>query len=349
MTLGRKILAWGVALVPMVLAGCGVVPSNPATPPEILVAAQSGTPGASAAPYAIPMAGSPSPLTRLALPAGVSIEGGVVASNMLIYAARQNATGTGEFLVAALPLSAVAPVYAVGGLSGTPLAISMVAGQFVAVLETTVSAPQGCLELFRVTSLIAMTGGTATPYQSCMPLPGSISLVNGFLLPIPTGVAILVGRTTDAGGYSTQVAIYSQETIASGSASTPLVAFRPLSAPYPSSGPIAGAALSSGTFVLLPDPGTLPSVDLYTVTSLTNGGTGSLSPFSVTRLGISAAPSILAIDPADNFLMAATTGGVSLFGLESVLNPPGTLGTLGSIEATAGEEFRALVTYTGSS
>jgi hypothetical protein len=110
--------------------------------------------------------------------------------------------------------------------------------------------------------------------------------------------------------------------------------------------PIAGVALPE--VVLLPDP-SVPAIDLYPVTTLYGSGGGTLAPLSTTKLDLPAPPTLLAIDPAQNFLLSGSSGTVSLFSLGAILNPGGTLGVIDSFSSLSGESFQTMTIYTGSS
>lgn len=336
--------------------GCGMTPSNPLTPPEILVTGQSGTSGdGGASPYALPYSGTPLPLLNVPIPPSLSLRGGAVTDNTLIYLAKDS-SGNGRFLLSGIPLGSSSIFRQITGLTGTPLAMAQITGQVLVVLATTGSSPQGCLEFFDTTSLVSMTsGGALSPSPSCDSLPsfGSQTLANGFLLPFSDGVGFMVGQVFQSLGQSptTEVSIYSQNALSSlltgGVMPSPLSTWT-LWQSYQSSDPISGATLSGNTVILLPDP-LAKAIDIYKVTTLYGSSGGSLVPFSQTTISSSTLPTLLAIDPSNNFCLAGSGSTVSIFGLDSILSPPGTLGPLGTINAGTGEAFGSLVTYTGSS
>ncbi|MEC4682298.1 MAG: hypothetical protein VST70_01260 [Nitrospirota bacterium] len=332
--------------------GCGMTPSNPLTPPEILVTGQSGTSGdGGASPYALPYSGTPLPLLNVPIPPGLSLRGGVVTDNTLIYLAKDS-SGKGRFLLSGIPLGSSSIFRQITGLTGTPLAMAQITGQVLVVLATTGSYPQGCLEFFQTTSLVSMTsGGALSPSPSCVPFVGSHTLANGFLLPFSDGVGFMVGQVSLGQSPTTEVSIYSQIALSSlltgGSMPSPLSTWT-LWQSYQSSDPISGATLSGNTVILLPDPSS-KAIDIYKVTTLYGSSGGSLVPFSQTTISSSTLPTLLAIDPSSNFCLAGSGSTVSIFGLDSILTPPGTLGPLGTINAGTGEAFGSLVTYTGSS
>ena len=327
------------------LSSCGL-PSNPQTPPEVLVTALgSTTSSGEARGFAIPFGNDPGSLSSQPLPADLTLWGAAVADSTLILLARTGLSG-GEFLLSPLPLSPAGPV-TVTGLTGTPYALA-VSGQVVVVLETTTSFPEGCLQTFSVGSLISLslTGGSVTPLSSCQGLPpGSNPLKGGLLLPMADGVEFLVGALYGASS-PLDLLLYPLSTVIDGaSLSSPQNTWTTVGS-YNGGTPLSGVALSS--LLLLPDP-TSPSVDLYQVTTLYNGGGGTLAPLSKTSLSLPAPPTLLSVDPAQNFLMAGSSGSVSLFGLGAVLSPPGTLGALGDIPALSGLSLGAMAIYTGSS
>ncbi len=325
------------------LSSCGL-PSNPQTPPEVLVTALGSTTSAGEARgVAIPFGNQPGTLSSQPLPSDLTLWGGAVADSTLILLAR---TGSGgEFLLSPLPLSPAGPV-TVTGLTGTPFALAL-SGQVVVVLETTSSDPEGCLQTFSVGSLISLsiTGGSVTPLSSCQGLPGNQTLQGGMLLPMADGVEFLVGALYGSSS-PLDLLLYPLSTVIDGaSLSSPQTTWNTAGS-YNGGTPLSGVALSS--LFLLPDP-TSPAVDLYQVTTLYNGGGGTLEPLSRTSLSLPAPPTLLSVDPAQNFLMAGSSGSVSLFGLGAVVSPPGTLGALGTIPAIPGLTLGALAIYTGSS
>jgi hypothetical protein len=292
-------------------------------------------------------------LADIPVPQGLTLRGGMMADNTLIYLAR-NSSGTGSFLLAGVPLSSQATFLEVSVPTGSPVAMGPITSQFLVVLETTPNFGQGCLELFNTGTLISTTGGTINPSSSCAPLSGSGNLVNGFLLPLSDGVGFLVGRVFSSGsGYTTEIDVYLQTSVislaAGGSLPSPQPAWT-LSTSYTTTAPISGAALSANTVILLPDPAA-NAVDLYQVSTIYYGGGGVLSPsYPPTRIATSALPHLLLVDPANNFLAVGAQDSASLFGLGSILNPPnGPLGSLGTINANTGEALGSLVIYTGSS
>ena len=163
----------------------------------------------------------------------------------------------------------------------------------------------------------------------------------------------MVGQVFKPSGQpaTTKVLIYSQNALSSlltgGVMPSPLSTWT-LWQSYQSSDPISGATLSGNTVILLPDP-SAKAIDIYKVTTLYGSSGGSLVPFSQTTISSSTLPTLLAIDPSNNFCLAGSGSTVSIFGLDSILSPPGTLGPLGTINAGTGEAFGSLVTYTGSS
>jgi len=333
------------------LSGCGLTPSNPVTPPEILVTAETGSSSGLVSPYQIPYSGTPSPLVNATIPSGLTLRGGVVADNTLIILAKDSG-GAGSFLVGGIPLSSGTQFGQVSGPTGRPVAISQITSQILVVLETTKASPQGCLELFNTTDLIGMKVGTLSPTPpSCMALPAVTGdFLNGFLLPLPDGVGFLVGEILSNGSsYKTNILLFSQTAILAGGPSLTPLSVRTLSTSYTTTDPIIGATLSANTVILLPDPA-MAAIDLYSTSKIESGTGGSLSPsFAPTGISTPFPPTMLVVDPSNNFLLAGSSTQVSLFGLNSILNPPGTLGALGSISAGAGESFGALLAYTGSS
>jgi hypothetical protein len=332
-----------------------MTPSNPLTPPEILVTGQSGTSGGGAAsPYVLPYSGTPIPLVNVPIPSGLSLRGGEVIDNTLIYLAKDT-SGTGSFLLSGIPLASSSTFRKITGLVGTPVAMAQITGQVLVVLATTGTSPQGCLEFFDTNSLVSMASGALSSSPACDPLPGNQTLANGFLLPFSDGVGFMVGQVFQSSGPppTTEVLIYSQNALSSlltgGTMPSPLSTWT-LWQSYQSSDPISGATLSGNTVILLPDPSpSAKAIDIYKVTTLYGSSGGSLSPFSQTPISSSSPPTLLAIDPSNNFCLAGSGSSVSIFGLDSVLNPPGTLGPLGTISPSTGESFGSLVTYTGSS
>ena len=159
------------------------------------------------------------------------------------------------------------------------------------------------------------------------------------------GVEFLVGALYDSPAPM-DLLLYPLSTVIDGGSLASPQTTRTTSGSYTGGTPLSGVALSS--LFLLPDPAS-PAVDLYQVTTLYNGGGGTLAPLSRTSLSLPAPPTLLSVDPAQNFLMAGASGSVSLFGLGAVLSPPGTLGALGQIPAITGLSLGALATYTGSS
>lgn len=340
MKLGRWL--YGVFLA---ISACGLTPSSQQIPPEVLVAARASTtaPGA-AQGFGIPFGSSPANLSEQSLPSGISLWGGIAVDNTLILLARKS-SGGGEFLLSPLPLASTGPA-SVTGISGTPFSLAQ-SGQVLVVLETTSGAPQGCIETYSVSSLISLSvsGGAVSPLGSCQPLPGGGTMAGGLLLPMADGVEFVVGSLYANPGAMT-LRLYPLSTVINGaSLSSPQRTWE-TSGSYQGGIPLSAVALSS--VMLLPDPA-LPAVDLYQIATLYNGGGGTLPPLSTTSLSLGGAPTLLLVDPADNFLMAASSGTVSLYGLGSVLNPPGTLGALGTISPSGGLTLGALAVYTGSS
>ncbi|MGC8529402.1 MAG: hypothetical protein ACP5OP_04300 [Leptospirillia bacterium] len=326
------------------VSSCGL-PSNPQTPPEVLVTALGSTTSAGEAKgFAIPFGVLPGSLSSQPLPAGLTLWGAAVADSTLILLARTSSAG-GEFLLSPLPLSPSGPV-TVTGLTGTPYALAL-SGQVVVVLETTGSYPEGCLQTFSVGSLISLsiTGGSVAPLTTCQGLPGSDPLSGGLLLPMADGVEFLVGVLYQAPAPM-DLLLYPQSTVIGGGSLTSPQTLLTTAGSYTGGTPLSGVALSS--VFLLPDPAS-PAVDLYRVTALYQSGGGTLSPLSATSLSLPASPSLLSVDPAQNFLIVGSSGSVSLFGLGSVLSPPGTLGAIGKIPAVPGLSLGALAIYTGSS
>jgi hypothetical protein len=326
------------------LSSCGL-PSNPQTPPEVLVTALGSTTSAGEAKgFSIPFGSQPGSLSSQPLPADLTLWGAAVADSTLILLARTG-SGKGEFLLSPLPLSPAGPA-TVTGLAGTPFALAL-SGQVAVVLEATTSDPEGCLQTFSVGSLISLSisGGSLTPLSTCQGLPESNTLQGGLLLPMADGVEFLVGALYGSPA-AMDLLLYPLSTVIDGnSLSSPQTTWT-TSGSYSGGTPLSGVALSS--LFLLPDPAS-PAVDLYQVTTLYNGGGGTLEPLSTTSLSLPAPPTLLSVDPAQNFLMAASSGSVSLFGLGAVLSPPGTLGALGEIPAVPGLSLGALAIYTGSS
>ena len=157
----------------------------------------------------------------------------------------------------------------------------------------------------------------------------------------------LVGKVSAPGGGTTTTTLYllTQSSLLSGGALSVQSTWT-LNVSYGAGIPLSGAALSE--VLLLPDPSS-PGVDLFSVTDLYGGGGGTLSPLSTASLSLTANPTLLGVDPAENFLFAASSGSVTLFGLNSILNPTGTLAPLGSINVVSGDSFEAITSYTGSS
>ena len=341
MTIRRLLPAGGLALF---LVSCGLAPSpNASTPPEVLVTASGGASSGAADGYRVPFGSAPGTISSQTLPAGDSLWGGTVADNTLILLARTG-SGSGAFLLSPVPLSSGVSHAAVTGLSGTPYALAQ-SGQEVVVLETTTASPGGCLEVFSVQGLLSLSnlGGQISSKTGCVALPSGGAFSGGFFLPLADGVESLVGVVS---GGSTRLLLYPLSTVlGGGSLATPQSTWS-LSRSLAGGVPLSAVALSS--VILLPDPGSA-AVDIYEVTTLYNGAGGGLSPFSVTTLSLAGAPTLLAVDPAENFLLAASGGTVSLFGLNSVLNPPGTVGSLGTISPASGLSLGAMALYTGSS
>ena len=329
----------------LTLSACGLAPSTQQTPPEVVVTAQASTTSQGEAQgFSLPFGSSPGSLSAQSLPSGISLWGGIVVDNTLILLSRKS-SGGGEFLLSPLPLSSSGPAVATG-ISGTPFAIAQ-SGQVIIVLETTSGAPQGCIETYSVSSLISLSvsGGAVSPLSSCQPLPGSGTMAGGLLLPMADGVEFLVGSLYGNPGAMT-LRLYPLSTVINGASLSSPQSTWETSGSYQGGTPLTAVALSS--VFLLPNP-TSPAVDLYQITTLYKGGGGTLTPLSTTSLSLEGAPTLLLVDPADNFLMAASSGTVSLFGLGSVLNPPGTLGALGTIPPSGALTLGALAVYTGSS
>ncbi len=338
-----------LAAILLGLSSCGL-PSNPVTPPEILVTGETGVSGGEAKGVSIPFSGTPAPLSTHAIPTGLSLWGSAVADNSLVLLARTT-SGQGRFLVAPVPLSGAPPFVSVAFPSGmgTPWALTQVTPQVLAVLMTTSGSPGGCIALFDTATLVQMTGGgTLSPESSCQPINGTSGpLAGGFLLPLADGVMFLAGVVTGSGsGATTTLFLMTQKNVLSGN---PLAVSSSWTLPvsYGANVPLSGAALPEA--VLLPDPSSPAALDLYSVSALEGGGGGSLSPLSTTPLHLSSPPTLLAIDPAQNFLLAGSGGEISLFGLNAVLNPGGRLDPLGTIGSLPGESFETLTIYTGSS
>ena len=339
---GRGLL-YGILLA---LAACGLAPSNSQTPPEVLVTALgSATAAGISKGFSIPFGSSPVNLSSQSLATGDTLWGGTVVDNTLILLSRTPSGSGGEFLVSSLPLSSRGPAI-VTGVSGTPYALAQ-SGQVIIVLTATSGAPQGCLETFSVGTLVSLStaGGAISPLGSCQPLPGTGSLSGGLLLSMADGVEFLAG-TLSGTTSAMDLRLYPLSTVIDGgSLASPQTTWL-TSRSYPGGTPLSAVALSST--VLLPDP-SLAAVDIYQVTTLYNKQGGTLTPLSTTSLSLGGPPTLLIVDPAQNFLMAASSGTVSLFGLGSVLNPPGTLGALGTIAPPGGLSLGALAVYAGSS
>lgn len=339
---GRGLL-YGILLA---LAACGLAPSNSQTPPEVLVTALgSATAAGISKGFSIPFGSSPVNLSSQSLATGDTLWGGTVVDNTLILLSR-TPSGSGEFLVSSLPLSSREPAI-VTGVSGTPYALAQ-SGQVLIVLTATSGAPQGCLETFSTGTMVSLStaGGAISPLGSCQPLPpGTGSLSGGLLLPMADGVEFLAG-TLSGTTSAMDLRLYPLRTVVDGNSLASPQTTWSTSRSYPGETPLSAVALSST--VLLPDP-SLPAVDIYQVTTLYNGGGGTLIPLSTTSLSLGGPPTLLIVDPAQNFLMAASSGTVSLFGLGSVLNPPGTLGALGTIAPSGGLSLGAMAVYAGSS
>jgi len=337
----------GALLIPLLLglSSCGL-PANPVTPPEVLVAGESGASGGNAVTYSFPFSQSPAVLSTLSIPAGDTVWGSADVDNALIVLARSSSQGF--FLVAPLPLSSASPFVKVTLPTGyTPWALATVTPQVLVVLMTTQTNSQGCLALFDANTLVQETGGGSIAPSSCQPIPGQHpSLSGGFLIPLTDGVMFLAGVVTGSGSSATtQLYLLTQTSVLSGGPLSPQAVWT-LADSYPGGGPLSGAAESEA--VLLPDPRT-SAVDLYPVTTLYSSRGGTLSPISRTSLSLSVPPTLLAIDPANNFLVAGSPANISLFGLGSILNPGGTLGALGSVFSLSGESVETLTIYTGSS
>lgn len=344
----KRVIRGFLALLLAGLSSCGL-PSNPVTPPEILVTGETGGSGGEALGTSLPFTGVPVPVSTHAILPGLSLWGSATVDNSLVVLAR-DANGTGEFLVAPLPLSG-APAFAqvsFPSLGGTPWALALVTPQILAVLMTTSTAPQGCIALFDAAALVQMTGGgTISPSQACRPFGASGSLFGGFLLPLADGVMFLAGTVTSSGPgtQTTSLFLMTQSSVLSGNSINSTSSWI-LPASYGLNLPIAGVALPE--VVLLPDP-SVPAIDLYPVTTLYGSGGGTLAPLSTTKLDLPAPPTLLAIDPAQNFLLSGSSGTVSLFSLGAILNPGGTLGVIDSFSSLSGESFQTMTIYTGSS
>ena len=348
----RRVIRGFLAVLLAGLSSCGL-PSNPVTPPEILVTGESGVSGGVALGTSLPFTGVPVPVSSLAIPPGLSLWGSAAVDNSLVFLVRTT-NGQGGFLVAPLPLSG-APAFVQVSFSsgaGTPWALAPVTSQILAVLMKTSSAPQGCIALFDAATLVQMTGGgtlSASQEPPCNALPeGPGSLEGGFLLPLADGVMFLAGTVTPSGSgtNTTTLFLMTQSSVLSGNSITPKSVWT-LPVSYGANVPIAGVALPEA--VLLPDP-SAPAIDLYQVTTLYEGGGGKLqAPLSKTTLDLPAPPTLLAIDPARNFLLSGSGGTLSLFGLGAVLSPGGTLGSIDSFPSLSGETFQTMTIYTGSS
>ncbi len=344
----RRVIRGFLAVLLAGLSSCGL-PSNPVTPPEILVTGESGVSGGVALGTSLPFTGVPVPVSSLAIPPGLSLWGSAAVDNSLVFLVRHT-NGQGGFLVAPLPLSG-APAFAQVSFSsgaGTPWALAPVTSQILAVLMKTSSAPQGCLALFDAATLVQMTGGGTLQELSCQPFGASGTLSGGFLLPLADGVMFLAGTVTPPSGSGTNTTtlfLMTQSSVLSGNSITPKSVWT-LPVSYGANVPIAGVALPEA--VLLPDP-SAPAIDLYQVTTLYESGGGTLAPLSTTRLDLPAPPTLLAIDPAQNFLLSGSGGTLSLFGLGAVLSPGGTLGSIDSFPSLSGETFQTMTIYTGSS
>ncbi len=347
----RRVIRGFLAVLLAGLSSCGL-PSNPVTPPEILVTGESGVSGGVALGTSLPFMGLPVPVSSHAIPQGLSLWGSAAVDNSLVFLVR-NTNGQGGFLVAPLPLSG-APAFVQVSFSsgaGTPWALTPVTSQILAVLMSTSSAPQGCIALFDAATLVQMTGGgtlSASQEPPCIALPGGPgSLAGGFLLPLADGVMFLAGTVTPSGSgtNTTTLFLMTQSSVLSGNSITPKSVWT-LPVSYGANVPIAGVALPEA--VLLPDP-SAPAIDIYQVTTLYEGGGGSLAPLSTTSLDLPAPPTLLAIDPAHNFLLSGSGGAISLFGLGAVLSPGGTLGSIDSFPSLSGEAFQTMTIYTGSS
>jgi len=341
-TIRRLLPAISLALL---LVSCGLAPSpNASTPPEILVTASGGASVGATDGYSVPFGAAPGTISSQSLPAGVSLWGATDADNTLILLA-QTGAGLGQFLLSPLPLSSAASPAVVTGLSGTPYALAQ-SGQEIVVLETTSSSPQGCLEVFSSKELLSLSssGGQTSSRNGCVALTSSgATLSGGFLLPLADGIGCLVGTVS---GGSTRILLYPLTTVlGGGSLASPQSIW---SLPHSLSGGVPLSAVALSSVILLPDP-VSAAVDIYKVTTLYNGGGGAISPLLIAGLSLPGAPTLLATDPAQNFLIAASGGTVSLFGLNSVLNPPGTVGSLGTIAPASGLSLGAMALYTGSS
>ena len=337
----------GVLLTLLLLgmSSCGI-PSNPVTPPEVLVAGESGPSSGEATTYSLPFSGSPAALSRLSIGAGDTVWGSAVVDNDLVILVRSRSQGL--FLVSPVPLSSAGPFVKVTlPLGSTPWALAAVTPQLLVVLMTTANAPGGCLALIDAASLVRMTGGGAITPSSCKPLPeGTGPLTGGFLLPLADGVMFLAGVVTGSGsGASTTLFLLTQADVLSGGPLAPDSTWT-LPVSYSGGVPLSGAALPEA--VLLPDPAS-PAVDIYSVSTLYGSSSGSLSPLSKTPLSLTAPPTLLLLDPARNFMVAGSDQTISLFGLGAILNPGGALGPIGSLGRLPGESVETLTIYTGSS
>ncbi len=327
------------------LSSCGI-PSNPVTPPEVLVAGESGASAGGATAYSLPFSGSPAALSSLSIPSGETIWGSADVDNDLVFLVRSGSQGL--FQIAPLPLSSAAPFVTVNLPAGdTPWALATVTPQVLVVLMTTPADPGGCLALIDANTLVQMTGGGAITPSSCQPISGqTASLTGGFLLPLADGVMFLAGIVTGSGSSATTtLLLLPQSNVLSGGPLAPQSTWT-LPVSYSGESPLAGAALPEA--VLLPDPASA-AVDIYSITALYDSGGGTLSPLSRTRLSLTAPPKLLAIDPASNFMVAGSDQTISLFGLDAILNTGGTLGTIGSLGSLPGESVETLTIYTGSS
>lgn len=340
---GPRLVTFFAALL---LTSCGL-PSTSPIPPEVMVTGEGGATAGTALGTAVPFTGStPTPVSSLPIPAGYSLWGSAYVDGHLILLS-QDGSGAGTFLVAPVPLSTASSFVQVkieNGL-GTPYALALVTTQRIVVLEKYSTNSYGCLELFDVNTLISMGGGqTIDPTGSCQKIAsGAIS--GGFLLPLADGVMFLAGLV-NASGTSTTLYLLTQQSVLSGSGLT-LQNSWTLSASYKAGVPLSGAALLEA--VLLPDP-TSPKVDIYQVTKLyDSSSTGPLTWDWQTALNLSAPPTLLQTDPSQDFLMAGSTGQVSLFGLNAILNPGGTLSPLGTLGALPDQTFQSITSYTGSS
>ncbi len=265
----------------LTLSACGLAPSTQQTPPEVVVTAQASTTSQGEAQgFSLPFGSSPGSLSAQSLPSGISLWGGIVVDNTLILLSRKS-SGGGEFLLSPLPLSSSGPAVATG-ISGTPFAIAQ-SGQVIIVLETTSGAPQGCIETYSVSSLISLSvsGGAVSPLSSCQPLPGSGTMAGGLLLPMADGVEFLVGSHGNPGAMTLR--LYPLSTVINGASLSSPQSTWETSGSYQGDTPLSAVALSS--VFLLPNP-TSPAVDLYQITTLYNGGGGTLTPLSTTSLSL---------------------------------------------------------------